>query len=148
MTVQAIYADTMRDVRAWLRTHPYLTALTATDGTSLLNARVFFRIPNAPSYPLVRIYEINTVNQDGDAPIVDTMIGIDVWGGDYQQVADITLALRAAFHLMAPDAPIGATTIGLNADVIGSVDSPDPDTGRPRKVLTALLTSRARAAGE
>jgi hypothetical protein len=143
MTVQTIYADVMGDLRSWLRTHPYLTALQDGTGHSLLNARVFFRIPDGPTFPLVRIYRAGGANQDGQVPLEDVQAGIDVWGGSYTDVVAIANAIKAALHLMNPGTRLGSGTVGLNADVIGEIDAPDPDTGNARKVLTALLTVRA-----
>lgn len=143
MTVQTIYADVMGDLRTWLREHPYLTALTNSDNGSLLNGRVFFRIPDATTYPLIRIYRAGGANQDGEAPLEDVQVGIDVWGGSYADVTSIANAVKAALHLMNPGTAIGSGTVGLNADVIGEIDSPDPDTGNARKVLTAVLTVHA-----
>lgn len=142
-----LYPDLMGDARTWLRIHPYLTALKADDNvTSLLAARVFFRIPDVATFPLIQLYDAGTINQPGEAPVVDGQLGLTVWGGTYKQVSDITNAVKAAFHLMPPGTRMGATTVGLNADVTGSVDSPDPDTGAPRKVLTVALTARVLTA--
>lgn len=146
--INGLYPDVMIDVRDWLRAHPYLTALQTTSGQSLLNRRVFLRIPKSVTYPLIRVYDAGTVNQTGEAPLEDAQIGLDIWGADHQNVADISRALKAAWHLMPPGTMIGATTVGLDADVIGSVDSPDPDTGNPRKIMTVALTCRVRTAND
>lgn len=140
MTVQTLYPDVAGDFRSWLRTHEYLT--------DLQGARVFFRIPDTPAYPLTQLSMLNDPNQDGDMPIVNALIGLTVWGGSYAEVTDIANGIKAACHQMNPDTVIGATTIGLNAEVIGSVDSPDPDDGRPRKVMTVSLDARRRAVSE
>lgn len=138
-TPHGLYPDTLGDVRTWLRQHPFLTALSG---------RVFFRIPDAAAFPLVRIYDAGTVNQAGEAPIIDAQIGVDVWGAlktsgaTYADITAIANNVRAAFHLMHSGTVLGVTTVGLNADVTGSLDNPDPDTGAPRKTLTVLLTCR------
>lgn len=140
MTAQTLYPDVAGDFRSWLRTHPYLTDLQA--------ARVFFRIPGVPNFPLTQMSLLDDTNQDGQAPIVNAMIGLTVWGGSYADVTNIANGIKAACHEMNPGTAIGTSTIGLNAELIGSVDSPDPDDGRPRKVLTVSLTARRRAVGE
>lgn len=137
---QALYSDVAGDVRAWLRAHPYLTPIQ--DG------RVFFRVPDVATFPLTQMSMLNDTNQDGDAPIVDAMISLIVWGGSYDDVCAIANGIKAACHEMQCDTPIGTGTIGLNAEVIGSVDSPDPDTGSPRKAITVSLTARRREDGE
>lgn len=134
MTTQAVYADVMGDLRTWLRAHDYLDSV---DG------RVFFRIPVSPTYPLVRLYRAGGGNQPGEVPLEDVQVGIDIWADDYATVTAVGNAVKAALHQMLPDTALGAGTVGLNADVIGDIDAPDPDTGKPRKVLTAVLTVRA-----
>lgn len=140
MTVQALYSDVAGDVRSWLRTHPYLADLQA--------ARVFFRIPDVATFPLTQMSVLDDTNEDSEAPIVNALVGLVVWGGTYQQVTDISNGIKAACHEMQPDTLIGAGTVGLNAEVIGATDSPDPDTGSPRKVITVSLTARRLAVGE
>ena len=130
-----IYPDVLGDVRTWLRAHPWVQPL--------VSGRVFFRLPDNPTFPCVRIYDAGTTQQPGEAPIVDAQVGIDVWGGTYQQVKDITNAIAAACHTLSPGSKIGTTTVVNNADPGTSIDSPDPDTGQPRKVLTATFTARA-----
>lgn len=138
MTTTSLYADVMGDLRSWLRAHANLASISG---------RVFFRIPDDPTFPLIRIYRAGGGNQPGEVPIEDVYVGIDVWGGSYDEVTTLANGVKAALHLMLPDTLLGSTTVGLNADVTGEIDTPDPDTGRPRKTLTALLTVRAAAGG-
>lgn len=130
-----VYPDTLGDVRTWLRAHQWVQPL--------VGGRVFFRLPDSPTFPCVRIYDAGTTQQPGEVPIVDTQVGIDVWGGAYADVVAITRAIAAACHMLAAGTLIGSTTVVLNADPGTVVDSPDPDTGQPRKVLTATFTVRA-----
>lgn len=127
-----LYADSMGGVRAWLKAHPYLASI---------NGRVFFRIPVDPVYPLFRIARVGGGPQAGEAPVEDVMVGIDLWGGSYSEISALAAAVKSACHLLSPGTVMG-TCVGLNADVIGDIDAPDPDTGKPRKVLTVLFTVR------
>lgn len=133
-TTHGMYGDVLGDFRGWLRQHPYLTSLSG---------RVFFRIPESPTYPLLRIYRAGGGNQPGDAPIEDVQVGIDIWGGSYGDITTVANGLKAAMHSMPSGTKMGQSTVCLNGEVIGEVDSPDPDTGNPRKVLTVLLTTRS-----
>ena len=133
-TTHGLYGDVMGDLRGWLRLHPYLSSLSG---------RVFFRIPERPTVPLLRIHRSGGGNQPGEAPIEDVQVGIDVWGGTYAEIVTLTNDIKSALHLMPSGTHLGTSTVCLNADVIGEVDSPDPDTGSPRKIITALLTVRS-----
>lgn len=130
--------DYMGDLRGWLRTHPYLTAV---DG------RVFFRIPKPPIlFPLIRLHDAGTTRQAGEAPIYDVALGVEIWGGkpaDYATVVNTERAVIAAFEYLGAGTLIGAATVVNNVEIGTGLDSPDPDTGAPRKVLTPLLTVRA-----
>lgn len=128
--------DYMGDLRTWLRTHPYLTSLAA---------RVFFHIPTSPAFPLVRLSDAGTTRQPGEAPIYDVALGVEIWGGkpaDYAAVVNTERAVIAAFEYLAAGTLIGATVVN-NVEIGTGLDSPDPDTGAPRKVLTPTLTVRA-----
>lgn len=129
------YPDLLGDLRSWLRTHTWLQPLVA--------GRVFFRIPKGPTFPLIRIYDAGTTRLPGEIPLISGQVGIDIWGGTYQQVKDITNAVAAALDYLPTGSVIGAATVLLNVDVGTAVDSPDPDTGDPRKVLTPTVTARA-----
>ena len=149
MTDQTTYPDYMVDMRAWLRAHPYLVNLTA--------GRVFFRIPPKPSAaPFLRIYQSGGGPQaeESDAPVMDIRLGIDVWGmagSDYTAVRKTGNALYAIAHdtpaltrLTGPPTSSYAwgNTVHMNLNITTSLDSPDPDTGWPRKVLDAVWTVR------
>jgi hypothetical protein len=139
MTEQAVYPDIMGDVRSWLRVHPYLV--------DIQGARVFFSIPEGATYPLTQLSMLDDSKQPGEVPLVDAMIGLTLWGA-YGDITNLANGIKAAFDTMPPGTAIGSGTIGLNADVIGSTDGPDPETGTPRKVLTVVLTARRREIGE
>lgn len=138
-----VYPDLLGDVRTWLRAHPFLTALSG---------RAFFRIPDKTVFPLLRLYDAGTTKQPGEVPIVNGLVGIDVWGeigvsgATYGDVGEIARAVAAAFDLLPAGTLIGAGTVVLNSESGTIVDSPDPDTGAPRKVLTAALMARALTA--
>ena len=149
MTTQTTYPDYMLDMRAWLRNHPYLAELSG--------GRVFFRIPPKPSAaPFVRIYQSGGGGQaeEADAPVLDIRLGIDVWGmagSDYPAIRATTLALYAIAHdtppmtqLIGPTSSVYAwgNTVHMNMNITTALDSVDPDTGWPRKVLDAVWTVR------
>lgn len=134
-----VFPDAMAGLRTWLRTHPDLTGLHG--------GRVFFRVPDGPVYPLVRIYRAGGAVQPGDAPLLDIRVAVEVWGGalgDYPAVSALATAIESACHRMPAGLlldPAG-TTVGLNAQVSTWADVPDPDTGWPRRVGDLVLTCR------
>ena len=129
------YPDLLGDFRTWLRAHAYLTPLVA--------GRVFFRIPKVPVFPLIRLHDAGTTRQPGETPTVEALLGVEVWGGTFEQVKDITAATVAAFEYLAAGTVVGAATVVLNVEIGTAVDSPDPDTGDARKILTPTILARA-----
>lgn len=126
------FPDALPDIRAWLRTSSYTQPLIA--------GRAFFRIPaKAPKSPFVRLY------QSGGGPLptqevpMETLrIAIEVWattGANYPTVRAVERAIKTGTHLMAPGTLLGTGTRVHRAQVNLAVDSPDPDTGWPRRVL-------------
>ena len=138
-----VYPDVLGDVRTWLRAHPWMPAT--------VNGRVFFRIPDAPTFPLIRVYDAGTTQTLGEvAPLVTAQIGVDVWGAigvanaTYGDVKTIAHAVAAAFHFLQPGTLLGTTTVALDGEAGTFFDNPDPDTGAPRKTGTCTLYARAK----
>ena len=61
---------------------------------------------------------------------------------DYYAVTQAKRIVESALHTLA--GPIGAGTYVYNAQVDTVTDLPDPDTGAPRKVISAVLTVRSQ----
>lgn len=133
--------DYLGDLRAWARGQP---ALVADQG-----ARVFFRIPDTPTFPLTQMLEILTDSQPGEAPVFDARLAFYIWGGAKSDYAAVSRLARAYLGLFKVPGPwlAGAGTVVLNAEA-GVRDIPDPETGNPRKVVDAVLTLRALGPGD
>lgn len=140
MTV--VIPDVMPDVRYWLRTHPDLQPLHA--------GRVFFRIPDddkVSGWPLIRIYQHSGGIPDlgGDAPISTVEISIECWhnkDSGYTAVRQLANATASALFQLIPGSllnPSGQTR-AINATATTIIDSPDPDTGWPRKIVDTTWT--------
>lgn len=136
MTV--IFSDALLDIRAWLRADPDMRAFHS--------GRVFYRIPDNPSgYPLLRLYRVGGgTSATSEVPEQTIRIGLEVWGAvnsDYSKVRQLVTAIESSFH-QASNLVVGGTLI-QNASIQGSIDSPDPDTGCPRFIITGLVNLRA-----
>lgn len=136
-----VFPDVLGDVRAWLRAHP--------DLTPLVNGRVFFRIPETASFPLIRIYQAGGAVQPGDAPVQDVRLAFDIWGSgkQYAQTTQAKLAVESACHRLPVPCRLGTTQVG-NAQVTSALFLPDPQTGDPRWVVDALFTVRLTGPGD
>lgn len=136
-----VFPNTMWDTRAWLRADPTLNPLH--DG------RVFFRLPDNPQAPLMRIYKSGGgVQNDSETPMQDIRVALEVWGmqnSDYQKVTQLSLALESVCHQVQPGTLINpdGNTVLHNANFTTGFDSPDPDTGWPRIVCDVVLTVTA-----
>lgn len=132
-----VLPDYMGDLRGWLRTQPDLAPLHA--------GRVFFAIPATPVFPLIRMLDVNTVAQPGEAPMFDHRSSLIVWGGkpsDYAAVSLLAQTLGSVLQHTPTPFAIGGTWIG-NIGGVSVRDSPDPDTGAPRRIVDSLITLRA-----
>ena len=128
--------DVMPDARAFLRAHPLLADLTA--------GRVFFRIPPHPKAPFIRLWRSGggEATQNGDTPVFAPRLNIDVWGLAMTDWEDVRLTAKAiddiAFTLPTGNVIGPNGTRLLSMTVTQSNDSPDPDTGWPRIVMSTI----------
>lgn len=147
MTTSLVFPNAMWDLRAWLRAHPYLAPIH--DG------RVFFRLPDDPVAPLMRLYRAGGggAQNDGEAPLQDIRLSIEIWGitdeatgrSDYQSLTRLQMGLEAACHDNQPGTLVNprGNTILDNANFTTGFDSPDPSTGWPRIVCNVVVTVKA-----
>lgn len=136
MTV--IFSDALIDIRAWLRAD--------TDMKALHGGRVFFRIPDVISgSPFMRLSHIGGyTSATSDVPEQSFRINLEAWGqqnGDYTKVRQLVVAATSTLH-QVQNLHVGGTLI-QDASLQGSLDSPDPDTGWPRVIMTGLVNLRA-----
>lgn len=148
MTTSVAFPNAMWDLRYWLRNHPKLSPIH--DG------RVFFRLPDNPVAPLMRLYRSGGGQQPNtEAPISDVRIAVEIWGitdpvtgrSDYQPLTQLQMALEDACLNNAPGTLVNPSgnTILDNANFTTGFDSPDPSTGWPRIICDIICTVKAAA---
>lgn len=140
--MQQTIPDYLPDVRYFLRNNNLLQPLH--------QGRVFFELP-APTkiggWPVMRLYDLGggIVEHGGDADISQFHIGIECWTNQqsgYQAVRQLSVLTISALRQIDPGAlinPSGQTRVS-HAVVINSLDSPDPDSGWPRRILDTTWT--------
>lgn len=141
MTITSVFPNAMWDLRYWLRNHPNLNPLHG--------GRVFFRLPDHPVAPFMRLYRVGgAVQSDSEVPMQDLRLSIEIWGmqdSDFQKLTQLQLGLEDA----CTNNPSGTlvnpsgNTILDNAGFTTGFDSPDPDTGWPRIVCDVTVTVKA-----
>lgn len=130
------------DLEGALRAH--LRADTGVQ-TALGGQRVFFSIPDNPTWPLVTVARVGGgQSETSDAPVDFALISVDVWGelddnGRPKKIQSTAVvnAVRSALDVIR-----GRTTLSTGVDVFGVnvagvVWAPDPDNGRPHYAITA-----------
>lgn len=146
MTVE--FADTEGAVRTYLRAHSDVSALVGT--------RVFFGIPDVPTWPLVVVAEQASIEDRSDAPVALDTLRIDCWGSlhadghpDKAEARSVRDAVRQALYDLTTDRPsvsVGGDTVALDGAVLESSSYvPDPDNRRPRYVVVAQIAARLTA---
>lgn len=128
----------MWDLRYWLRNHPNLQPIH--------EGRVFFRLPDHPKTPCIRIYRSGGgVQNESEAPVQDIRVSIELWGSDFKEY-DRLDGLRSLVEDLFDNAEVGqlinptGNTILWNANMTTAFDAPDPETGWPRIVCDVILT--------
>lgn len=139
------FPDTEGAVRAYLRSHADVSALVST--------RVFFGVPDAPTFPLITVARVGGFDESSEAPLDQALVQIDSFGDlhpdtlnhpNKAQATAVNLAVRQALYdLRQPTVvEVGDTSVRLFGPVIQSDPyRPDPGDGRPRYVLTAQITA-------
>lgn len=128
-------------MRYWLRNHPNLVAL---------QGRVFFRLPDNPKTPCMRLYRSGgAVQVNSEVPMQDVRLSIELWGSDFKEFADLDnlrSLLEDACWGVDPGTLLNPTgnTLLWNASLNTAFDAPDPDTGWPRIVCDVVVTVTAQ----
>jgi hypothetical protein len=142
-----VFPNAMWDLRYWLRNHPNLAPIHG--------GRCFFRLPDFPVSPLMRLYRAGGgVQSDSEVPMQDLRAAIEIWGmtdptsgrSDYTPLTNLQMGLEDACTNVQPGMlinPSGNTLIH-NANFTTGFDSPDPDTGWPRIVCDVTFTVTAK----
>lgn len=140
------FPDTEGAVRAFLRASAAVSAL--------VGQRVFFGVPDSPTWPLVTVQRVGGGDDLGEAPIDQALIQLDCWGrlysdsdptkkhGDKAQARAVANAVRAAVHEVRSDLTTYAGCVLYGASVNSDLFVPDPDNDRPRYSLLTSWSAR------
>jgi hypothetical protein len=133
------FPDIEGGMRAFLRADAGVqTALGASQ-------RVFFDIPDRPTWPLVAVSRIGGgVSLESEAPVDEALISFDCWGeldGNgrprWRDLWVVVNAVRSALFQIRGRTTLTTGVDVFGANVVGVVRAPDPDNGRPRYTVTA-----------
>lgn len=136
MPVQVVVPDLMGELRAALR--------ALSDLSTLTGSRVFFSTPEGATFPLIRLTEAGGALAEV-TPTPTQRVFIEVIGAKPSDYYKVDQAKRIIVSwIWALTGPLGATTQVLDGSVDTVIDQPDPDSGAPRKVISAVFTVVAR----
>lgn len=130
-------------LRTWMRT---LSSIT-----TLVGQRVFFGVPKGAgesTFPLVTVSRVGGGDAEGEAPVDQALVQVECWGsfdasgnGRKAQATALVNAVRSEFRAVNGSTVLSGTTIALGINVESVVWLPDPDSDRPRYVVTAEVTA-------
>lgn len=140
-----VFPDVEGALRTWLRAQPEVAARYGT--------RVFFGIPDSPTWPLLVVGRVGGGEDVSEAPLDLPMVQLDCWGrldtaghGDKASCAADKNAVRSALSRIRAVTELADGEVAFGAEVVSDLWSPDPDDKRPRYVLTVRLAAIAVAA--
>lgn len=128
----------MGDIRTWLR-----------GAVSSAGGRVYFRIPERPTYPLIRLSQVGGGPEVDEGVLLRPRLSIEVISADYATTTTVSHQLVEVLFNVVPSR-IGANAGTYLADVSidGIVELTDPDRTWPRAVITATATVRLAGSGD
>lgn len=133
----------MPDVEGAIRDH------LRTTNIDDVGTRVYFGVPDTPTFPLITIQRVGGGDDPGEAPIDLALIQIDVWARtdaaghtDKAQARAVADDVRTALQNIRGATSLTDTCIAYGAAVEADLWAPDP-TDRGRYSITALVTARA-----
>lgn len=148
MTVE--YPDVEGAVRTFLRSH--------ADVQSAVAQRVFFAVPDNPTFPLVTVALVGGFDDPAGAPLDQALVRLDAWGDlhpgsqhhpNKAQAGAAAVAVRQALHDLrgGVEVTVNGTPTRLGGGVVQSVVYlPDPANHRPRYTITAQFTAARKVA--
>lgn len=131
------WPDVEGGLRDWLRTNPGVAALVST--------RVWFGIPDDPTFPLVTVARVGGGDDESEAEIDQALIQVDCWGRDRNkaEATSVALAVRKALHDIRGATTLKTGVVAYGAVVVDDRFLPDQQTSQPRYALTVAVTARA-----
>ncbi len=135
MTNAVTFVDTEGPVRNWLQTQ-------AIDG---IGTRVFLGLPTRCTFPALDVALLDGGIQPGETPLADALFTFSAWGGTRIQAAAAAYSLCSRLLSTPAGTALGSTLVFMGAQItLGPVFQPDDD-GKPRYIVDAAITVRARA---
>ena len=133
--------ETYPDVESAMRTF-----LRANAGVSaLVGNRVFYDIPPETSYPLIVVSRVGGGDDESEAVVDEAVMRFSVWGNLNARAATnaVVAALRSALHGIRGATLIASGVRAYGATVDTVIYAADPETNRPRFIVTARVTAIA-----
>lgn len=134
-------AEVLPDMEAAMRR--YLRADTGL--AALVGNRVFYDIPTDTAFPLVVVSRVGGGDDNGEAPVDLAVMRFAVWGNlNARAATNATVnALRSALRSIRGSTLLASGVRAFGATVDTVLYQPDPETGRPRFIVTARVTAIA-----
>lgn len=112
--------------------------LTVPEVTDLVNNRISPRLPQVPTWPLVRIQRIGGIPL---APYRDAArLQVECWGNSEPEATQVAREVYRALHQMPGVHPDGV--VNTVKDEAGFAAIPDQPTGRPRVIFDVRVVAR------
>jgi hypothetical protein len=115
----------------------------------LLNGRrIFFAVPDSPTWPLITVSRVGGGDLGDDSPLDVALISLDVWGdidagGRPRKIetTEVVNTMRSALQRIRGRTAVTADVDLFGVNVVSTVYAPDPDNGRPHYAVTAEVTA-------
>lgn len=139
------FPDTEGAVRAYLRSHSDVSAIVGT--------RVFFGVPDSPTFPLIVVARVGGFDETSEAPLDQALVQIDSFGDlhpdtlnhpNKAQATAVNLAVRQALYDLRQPTVVDLTDTSVRlcgALIQSDLYRPDPGDGRPRYIVTTQITA-------
>lgn len=120
-----------------------ITALAGqTPVTALVSTRLYSRLPDAPTWPLLVVSLVD--HAESPEPALGTArVQVDSWGAGngpgYDQAAFLLARTVVSVARDLRGTYAGGTIVGCSPGLI--VAAPDPDTGRARSIVDLIIGS-------
>lgn len=136
-------AEQFPDIEGAMRDH--LRDNAAVQASLGGSRRVFFDIPDTPTWPLVAVSRVGGgESETSDAPLDFALISFDIWGSLsnngrplWRDLWVVVNAVRSALNQIRGRTSLTDDVDVFGVNVVGLVRAPDPDNGRPRYTMTA-----------
>jgi hypothetical protein len=142
MSTITVYPDVEGAVKAWLPTVPEVAAM--------IGDRVFFSVPDVPTWPLVVVTQVAFGPDGTETPTSTPWLQFDCWAEPTpsatklrkKQASDLALVVCGALDSLRCGTVVNSTRF-LWARALSSLPEPNPATNQARYVVTAEVSATA-----